>query len=331
MVAESGRTEQLLSGAVAFAQSGLRARLDGDSMVYLLHVSTALELLAKAFLASLDGSLIAAGDFDSLLHGCDQSKHARTPASRMRTITMTDTLKRVGQVLPAIENLKASLQLLADVRNGVVHAGTLESGADEAALVPFLKACDHLLPGVDGADREIFWGDLASMVDARLSDSLKAAEVVVADALASARLTFERRYASLDDATRDGVLSGIESSYSVTKYEEDLVDCPACGRRALTQGSYEVEWEADYDVEGGEGFVSAVHPVVTYSPGYLSCRVCDLELDGEEELSPAGVAPLGRLRMRKLPTSMSLRGIGGSTGVRGSPSGCYVSAATKAS
>jgi hypothetical protein len=258
-------------------------------MVYLLHVSTALELLAKAFLASLDGSLIAASDFDSLLHGCDQSKHARTPASRMRTITMTETLKRVGQVVPAIENLRPSLQLLADVRNGVVHAGSLEPGADEAALVPFIKACDHLLPGVRGASRELLWGDLTSIVDARLSDSLETAELLVADALASARLAFERRYASLDDAARNGVLSGIESSYDVTKYEEDLVDCPACDRRALTQGSYEVEWEADYDVEGGEGFVSGVYPVVTYSPGYLSCRVCGLELDGDEELRAAGV------------------------------------------
>ncbi len=288
-MAEDGHVEQLLSGAAAFAQSGLRARLEGDSMVYLLHASTALELLAKAFLASLHGSLIAAPDFDSLLHGCGQSRHARTPPSRMRTITMADALKRVGQILPAIENLQPSLKLLADVRNGVVHAGRLEPGAEDAALVPFIKACDHLLLSVPGGDRARIWGELVSIVDARLSDSAKAAELVVADALASARLAFDTRYASLDDAVRDGVLSSIENSYDVTKYEEDVVDCPACGRRSLTHGSYEVDWEADWDVEGGEGYVAGVYPVVTYSPGYLYCRVCGLELDGEEQLSAAGV------------------------------------------
>ncbi len=77
-------------------------------MVYLLHASTTLELLAKAFLASLDGSLIAANDFDSLLHSCGQSRHARTPSWRMRTITMGEALKRVGQILPTIDNMKPS-------------------------------------------------------------------------------------------------------------------------------------------------------------------------------------------------------------------------------
>jgi hypothetical protein len=279
-----------MSSAAKFAQSALRARLDSDSMVYLLHASTGLELLAKGYLASLHGSLIAAGDFDSLLHGCGQSKHARTTPSRMRTITMTETLKRVGQILPTIDNMKASLQLLADVRNGVAHAGKLDPEADDATLVPFIRACDHLLSNLPGGDRASMWGEFISLVDARLSDSTKAAELLVADALAAARLAFDARFGSLDDAVRDGVLSGIENSYDLAKYEESIVDCPACARSALTRGSYEVDWEADWDVEGGEGYVSGVYPVVTYSPGYLYCRVCGLELDGQEQLSAAGVA-----------------------------------------
>jgi hypothetical protein len=208
----------------------------------------------------------------------------------MRTITMTETLKRVGQILPTIDNMKASLQLLADVRNGVAHAGKLDPEADDATLVPFIRACDHLLSNLPGGDRVSMWGEFISIVDARLSDSTKAAELLVADALAAARLAFDARFGSLDDAVRDGVLSGIENSYDLAKYEESIVDCPACARSALTRGSYEVDWEADWDVEGGEGYVSGVYPVVTYSPGYLYCRVCGLELDGQEQLSAAGVA-----------------------------------------
>jgi hypothetical protein len=205
---------------------------------------------------------------------------------------MTDALRRVGQVLPAIENMKPSLLLLVDVRNGVAHAGVLESGADEDALVPFIRACDHLLSSVPNADRDEMWGDFVSIVDARLSDSAKAAELIVADALTTARLAFDARYASLEAAVREGVLSSITNSYDVTKYEQALVACPACGREAITHGGYEVEWEADWDVEGshGDAYVAGVYPVVTYSPGYLDCRVCGLELDGEEQLAAAGVA-----------------------------------------
>jgi flagellar hook-basal body complex protein FliE len=283
-------SEELKAAAADFAQSGLRARLEGNSMVYLLHVATALELLSKAFLASLAGSLVAANDFDSLLHGSGHSTHARKPRSRMRTITMREALERVGQVVPAIQNLKGSLQLLTDVRNGVVHAGQVDQGSVDAVLVPFLRACDHLLAEMPAGDRQSMWGDLEEMVDARLSESLKAAELEVADDLASARLAFESRYGSMESSVRDAVLAGIEDSYNPEKYEEDLVECPACERQAMTRGSYDVEWEADWDYADGESYIAGAFPVVTYSPGLLECRVCGLELDGEEKLQAAGLS-----------------------------------------
>lgn len=46
--------------------------------------------------------------------------------------------------------------------------------------------------------REELWGDLLTTVDARLSESLQEAEVVVAEDLAAARLKFEDRYGRLD-------------------------------------------------------------------------------------------------------------------------------------
>jgi hypothetical protein len=289
MTDRSPQVTRLVESSQTFAQSAMRVRLDGDSMVYLLHASTALELLAKAFLSSLGGSLVAAPDFDSQLHGCGQSRHARTPASRMKTITMPEALRRVGQVMPVFEHEKRHLQLLADVRNGVVHAGLLDAGEDEAALVPFVRACDLLLSGLPDAQRAQFWGDFESVVDAHLSESAKQAERLVADALASARMTFDQRYRSLDESVREGVLSGIERSYDVTKYEEALTACPACDREALTAGGYDVDWEPDVDIADGEAYIAGAYPVVTYSPGYFHCRACGLELDGEEHLAAAGI------------------------------------------
>lgn len=286
-----GHASRLLASAEQFAQSSLRARLDEDSMVHLLHASTALELLAKAFLASLDGSLIASKDFDSLLHGCGESRHARTPASLMKTITMGEALKRVGQIDPAFRNHEASLLLLADIRNGVVHAGTLDKYSEEGVFVPFLRACELLVPGVTGATREELWGDFRESVDARLSESAKQAEVHAVEAVAAARLAFARRYEDMEPSAKAAALAAIEGSYDVMKYEQSLTECPACARQALTHGSYDVDWEADWDVEGshGEAYIAGAYPVVTYRPGYLTCRACGLELDGDEQLDGAGV------------------------------------------
>jgi hypothetical protein len=267
-------------------------------MVYMLHAATALELLAKAYLASLSGSLIAAPKhLDSLLHCSGLSGRARTPPWRVRTITMTEALDRVGYVEPTFDGHRPALQLLADVRNGVAHAGLVEPGAEEAVLAPFLRACDFLIENVPNADRATFWGDFLGPVDARLSESAKETEVIVADAIAAARSSFERQYGPMANSARVAALAAVENSYDVTKYEQSLTDCPACGRQALTSGNYDVDWEADWDQEGsrGEPFIVGAYPVVSYFPGYLHCRVCDLELDGEEQLEAAGIERLWKI------------------------------------
>jgi hypothetical protein len=260
-------------------------------MVYMLHAATALELLAKAYLASLSGCLIASNQLDSLLHCSGLSSRARTPPSRMRTITMTEALQRIGFVEPAFDSHRPALLLLAEVRNGVAHAGISDPDVNETVLTPFLRACDFLIENTPEAERGGFWGEFLPTVDARLSKSMKETEVLVADAIAAARSSFERQYGSMAESAKAAALAAIEGSYDVTKYEQALTDCPACGRQALTSGDYNVDWEADWDQEGsrGEQFIAGTYPVVTYFPGYLHCRVCDLELDGEEQLDAAEV------------------------------------------
>jgi hypothetical protein len=281
--------EELQNSASEFGQSALHAYLDKNWAVFLLHAATSLEHLLKASLASRHAALIAAADFDSLLHACELSPHAHTPASLMKTIGARDALERCGRLIPSIDILKKELNLLVDVRNGVVHLGHVDKQAAKQTLTPFLKASDHLLSYIR-ADKPAHWGDLQDLVTARLSDSIKESEVRAMEAVTSAKVEFGRRFGGIADTTlRDGLLKSIESTYSPAKYEEQLVDCPSCGRLALVSGAYEVEWEPDYDYADGESFIAGVYPVVTFYPGHLSCRVCELELDGEDELETAGI------------------------------------------
>jgi hypothetical protein len=288
-MAENPLAEELRVSAARFAQSGLRAFLQNDLPVFMLHAATALEHLAKAFLASIHGSLVAASDFDSVLHSCGQSRHARKPRSRMKTISAQEAVDRAGQLIPAIENLKRSLQLLILVRNGVVHAGRVEPDVETSVLVPFLRACDHLVAAIPEADRGQFWAGSLEAVDARLSRSSDVAKVRAADAVTAARTVFTERYSSMEPSLHEAVISSIEGSYDVERYEETLVACPACEHLALAQGSYDVDWEADWDYADGEAYIAGAYPVVNFSPGTIQCRVCALTLDGEEELRAAGV------------------------------------------
>ena len=283
-------TAQLRSLAAQFAQSGLRARLDQEWAVHQLHIATALELLAKAKLASLHGSLIAAkGDFDSLLHLSDHPRHAKQPPDRIRTITITDALLRVGQVVPSVENLRSELKYLADVRNGIVHAGHLSSDAQDRVLHPFITACDLLLDDME-ASRQDFWGEYVELIDTHRAQSVKAAEVDVAEAITLARMAFAERFAELDEPTRKAILTSIVEGYAPEKYEQNLYDCPACGTIALVHGSHDFDWEPDWEVgDDGLPWSPGASLTVTFRPGTLECRACGLVLDGQDQLMAAEV------------------------------------------
>jgi hypothetical protein len=283
--------EQLRSSAARFAQSGLRARLDGDWAVHQLHIATAFELLAKAKLASIHGSLIAAPkDFDSLLRLSGHARHARRSPDGVRTITISEALTPVGQVIPAIENLSGDLKYLAEVRNGVVHAGHLSPDAQDRVLVPFINACDLLLKEMEGSGRDEFWGDFLGMVDTHVTESVEAAELAASEAVTAARLAFEQRFSDMDPATRRAVLTGIEQSYELVKYEQELTECPACQTQALVYGSHDIDWEPEWEMgDDGEPWSPGAYPTVTFRPGTLECKACGLVLDGEDELRAGGV------------------------------------------
>ena len=276
--------------ATQFARSGLRARLEEDWAVHHLHVATSLELLAKAKLASLHGSLIAAKDFDSLLILSGHPRHARSSPDRAKTITITDALNRAGQVVLGLENLRSELTYLVDVRNGVVHAGHLSPHAEDRVLVPFITACDLLLNAIPSS-REDFWGEYVDVIDTYLTDSAKAAELAAAEALISAQQAFEARFSPLDPPTKKAVLASITERYDPVKYEQELITCPACATLALVDGSYDADWgEPDWELgDDGEPWSPGAPFIVTFRPGTLQCRACGLVLDGEEQLRVGGV------------------------------------------
>jgi hypothetical protein len=288
--------DDLYSSAERFGRSALRAFLDEDWPIFLLHAATPLEQLTKAYLASLNQSLVAASDFDSLLHACGLGKNAQRPSMLMRTITVTQALDRAGQVLPALKNLRSELTLLADVRNGVVHAGRVQGSAAETILVPALKACDELLAAMN-VERGQFWADLTEVVDARLSESAKAAEIRATEAIASARREFDNRYAAMEPEMRKAVLKVVREGYQREGFEHDFVDCPSCGEPALARGTVDVDWEPDFDRgDFGETIIVGAYPEnVTFFPNRLECRACGLRLEGLDELLAAGIERSWRL------------------------------------
>ena len=270
--------EQLIQSSSRFARSGLEALPVGDHATFALHASIALEHSMKALLAKRHPAFIAAPDFDSLLHATGHAADARTPRHLMKTIAVRDCLTRVGRLVPALQNLEPQLLRLFDSRNAIAHLG--ETTITWTFRIPFLKAAEYLREEL-GVSREEYWGDFVATVMSALEERVEEAKLTAENALARARADFTRRYGHLDEEARGAVLHAIEAGYDPTKYEEDLVACPACGTDALVSGAAEVHWEQDDETSASF--------IATFVPGGLRCRSCDLELDGEDELRAAGV------------------------------------------
>jgi hypothetical protein len=80
-------TEQLVHSSARFARSVLEALPVEDHANFAPHASMALEHAMKAVLAKRHPALIAASDFDSLLHATRHAADARTPRHLMKTGT----------------------------------------------------------------------------------------------------------------------------------------------------------------------------------------------------------------------------------------------------
>src|ERR1700693_115358 len=195
---------QLSGSSSHFARSALQGFPSGEYATFALHAGTAVEQLAKALLARRHPALIAAHDFDSLLHACGDSDFAQRTV--MRTITVAESLRRAARFVPPLGNLLPQLEVLAEARNGVAHLG--HAGQAEDLRLPFLKASELLRDALD-LPRQDFWGEFEPLVDAALEESVKEAKVRAANAIAAARVEFETRYGHLDHDARIGVLHAI--------------------------------------------------------------------------------------------------------------------------
>lgn len=245
-------------------------------MVFALHAGAALEHLTKAVLADKHPALISADDYESLLHATGQDAHATRPM--MRTIGVVESVRRCARFVPQLSNLDPQIRILCDARNGVAHLAQIPD-VDELR-VPFLKACEFVRAEL-AFDRAAYWQEFEGAMDAALQQHVHDAAVRAETAIAAARVDFKKRYGHLDDAARETVIASITAAHKPRKYDDDIITCPACDQPAIISGVIETRWEQD------DEFSASL--LGMFFPGYFRCAVCDLELDGEDELQAADI------------------------------------------
>jgi hypothetical protein len=264
-----------------FALSALEAHHAGNHRRVPLDAGTALEHLAKACLARRSPALLAELKGESSMNsliGLLRIEGATVPAAKIRTVGLSEALNRAGLFVRS-KAVKEDLQILINMRNGIVHAAE-DTEVEERILTAFAQQADALLTDL-GRDREDFWRGQLPVVDELLKDASDKLAHRVQVRLAAAAAMLKHRYATDGEAVIN-MLRAVSESAPLTAAQRRR-KCPVCDSFGTATGEHTVDWDvADWDKETGD--VTDVAATVWFSADAFHCQVCGLRLDSQAEI-----------------------------------------------
>lgn len=279
--------KKIYSNAKDFNKKALNYYIEKDFNHAIVNLAISAELLGKAFLSKIHPSLIVNNDFDSLLHVCEAGKHSRKSPSNIRTIGAKEVYKRCFQILPELRNYEENLNLLADVKNGLVHLADFEKEIINKVFLPYLKYIKKILEAIE-TPLDDFFGEFTKLANISIQKSAKEIDIKVQCLLAKSKSDYKNKFKNTEKKVRKSIIDTIVKSYVLEQYNEELIDCPSCNNlSAIISGSHEVvDWEVDFDRDGTP---IGGYPVVVLYGASLKCEVCGLKLNSPEEINAVGI------------------------------------------
>lgn len=169
--------------------------------------------------------------------------------------------------------------LLLETRNAIIHAGHQATTEGELTLGEVAQYVGPLLSSLNMEPTE-YWGDSSGMVADHANRRLSAAEAAYKRKIQAAKDRYTQTISTMDDASLVAYLAAVAATSLSEPFESAHVECPACGHPGWLTGSPEPDWEADYDVADGEGYVSGVYvSAIQLRASGFDCPTCRLSLD----------------------------------------------------
>jgi hypothetical protein len=246
-----------------------------------LWCSLALELLARAALASVSPTLLAESDREHkfLLHALNRGLETvpRRSIGSSQVFALCQTLFADFSK----SDLTAALALVSR-RNEELHSGTsaFEEYQPKQWLAGFYRACQSLTSAMGESLESLFGGDEAKVARQILDETQTEVKQRVEKLIAAHREVFKGKTADEQSAAAETAeKEGAQLAYK----RHHRVKCPSCGCVATIQG----EPFGQEHVSNDEDRIRVRQAV---SPRSFGCPACGLKLQGYAELE---VAQLG--------------------------------------
>jgi hypothetical protein len=275
--------DSLAMSAAEYARRALEAHVTGLQADFYLYGGLSVEHALKARLVRENPAFIAPRD--AFLAAVIYSK-ARDDISLVPlgtpSVGASEALKRVIALDASLGPDLSGAEELFRLRNSEAHLGNADLTVARRTAVSFLRAINALLR----VEPDQFWSPHSEFVSAILDETSAEAVRVTTAKIAAARMRYDQRRLVLGEGQAASLDALLEAEVQRQSDEESfIVDCPACGTRALLCGENSLEWEPEYDREGPTG----ASPWIQFVGHYLACQACGLELLGDQELDHAEV------------------------------------------
>ncbi len=281
--------EPLYNKAKVYVERATGLQANGDMEMCQLWASLALELLGKAALAKIHPVLVAdPQDVDSLFAACGHP--FSTTRRSILAKTVFDRLRHVNSNF--LQGDKDFCMDMANRRNAELHSGELPfTGMREGAWVPkFWRVCKLILEAQNKTLDDWLGGDEATKAETAIQ-TVKTAEVVESKFRTAAE-TFEMAYPiaeakNLIRTTTRFFNTSWQPLFGRTQADVfQAHQCPVCKCEAAVSGE---RWNEEVSTieRSDEPWMELVE--TTYVTSGFRCTVCQLKLDGRDELDLAEI------------------------------------------
>jgi hypothetical protein len=281
--------DALFGKSKLYIQKALSRKDDGDLDEYQLWASLALELLGKSVLAQIHPSLIAdPTHFESLF-----AASGINISTDLKTIGAHTLFKRLQHLVPKFDDkMKTFCNAISQRRNAELHSGETPFRAmrTDAWEAQYWHSAQVILGMKQSSLDDWLGASMAKKPKAFLKHVAEARKQAVLVRLQRARDAF----ATLKKKDRDRLI--FEAASRQAYHYRDLftvltdgqweAECPACGGKAFIAG-IKIEEEVTDTYTDEDGAWESVER--TLSAEQFHCPVCDLFLDGAEEIEASGL------------------------------------------
>ncbi|WP_019675491.1 hypothetical protein [Arsukibacterium perlucidum] len=246
---------------------------------FLLNVAFAVEFVARGTICHVNPALNAATDLESILFACGQE-----PRAPIKTIDFFDVIKRLQRLVPDLTEIELQkVRTLIDIRNGELHGDkTGMNQINPDSIMPsiysfFVKAAkfaDQSLAALLGPEDAQLAQQTANAITKDRTTRVRDLIKVCKDRFFS--LTNEQQ-SQMRESSKTQVISAVLASGHHLIY----VKCPAC---AQTGQLVATPVGRSAPILRGDELVQEVRVI----PMQFTCKCCNLDIKGLDELMAAG-------------------------------------------